>query len=150
MRKVEMLLLNSFNLLMFISILNTQKINSYDSVNIYGMIFFCICFYILIFIDKIVNVKYYIDIIHIFIIFNIGIFSLFFENIYLLFVVILSLNVILFSWSYLNECPLGRYSCHFDKMNEFTDKYQKKVNNGIYILLFILYKKMFSKILKNQ
>ena len=35
MRKVEMLLLNSFNLLMFISILNTQKINSYDSVNIY-------------------------------------------------------------------------------------------------------------------
>ena len=60
MRKVEMILLNSFNLLMFISILNTQKINSYDSINIYGMIFFSICFYILIFIDKIVNVNYYI------------------------------------------------------------------------------------------
>jgi hypothetical protein len=144
-----MLLLNSFNLLMFISILNTQKINSYDLINIYGMIFFSICFYILIFIDKIVNVKYYIDIIHIFIIFNIGIFSLFFENTYLIFVVILCLNIILFYWSYLNQCPLGRYSYYFNKMNELTDKYQKNVNNGIYILLFILYKKMFSKILIN-
>ena len=79
---------------MFISILNTEN-NSYDSVNIYGMIFLYM-FYILIFLDKIVNVKYYIDIIHIFIIFNIGIFKTIFENIYLLFVVILSLNIIVF------------------------------------------------------
>ena len=141
-RTITMILICILLLFVFISTLYTQKLKRFDYylTNMSTILLLCLLC------GLILNINILIDFVHILLP---SFFCLYanVNNTYLLLLLIVVINFILFHWSYFEECPLGTYGKGFEFMNYITNNYQYFLNNVLYVFLLILYTRFYRNIL---